>query len=277
MAGVWLVLGLLSAAPAVAALAPERDIVTVVAAQPVAGVDSAPGLLTGERVMDVLSESLEMVRDGVPEAARAGLEALARDLRALAAGQAPKAGIPPADWSTGHPWVPVRVEDLRVQLDAPDLLPDPQAGGEGGRVGDLPARARRTVWLPVAGTAQRVGQALALLGAGQSERSPAQRLLEAALQQVQTRVVLADRPLIIAYYQVEAALGALGHWDEAVRASLRQAAALLQDEAHRGDLADRLQAESDRMAPDAGNLQYLAERLREQIMQDAGPQPAAAT
>lgn len=276
MAGAGLMLGVLVAGPVSAAPEPEQDIVSVVTVQPAADVDSTPGLLTGERVMDALREALEIVRDGVPEAARAGLAALARDLRALAMGQATEDGLPPADWSTGQPWVPVRVEDLQVELDAPNLLPDPQAGGEGGRVGNLPARARRTVWLPVTGTLERVDQVLALLGAGETERRRAGQLLEDALQLGETRIVLADRPMIVAYYRVEAALGTLGKWDEAVRAGLRQAAASLRDEAHRGDLADRLQAESDRVEPDANGLRELAERLREQIVRDAAPQPAAA-
>lgn len=89
-------------------------------------------------------------------------------------------------------------------------------------------------------------------------RERAQRLLAAALGLPQSGIVLEDRSLILACYDVESALAAVPDWNPAVRDRLRRAAEALADDAGTADLADRLQAQADRLAPDLRGLQDLA-------------------
>jgi hypothetical protein len=248
---------------------PERDIVAKVSATPLPDSESVPGLLTGKRVMDGLQGALELVRGGVPEAASPGLETLLDELRQLQEGEGPAPPLPASYRSGGEQWLPVRAEVLQVQLDAPDLLPRPRPGHNGGQVGNLPAKARRTDWLPVGRTAQRVEKVRHLVNTGGKEQ--AQEILEAALQGTQSSLVLEHRPLILAYYGVETALAAAPRWDDAMRERLRQAGEALDGEAGSADLADRLQAQADRLTLDLRGLQDLALALRKQVVQAAGP------
>jgi len=251
----------------------EQDIVAIVSTAPLPDSESVPGLLTGQRVMEDLRDSLELVRGGVPKAASPGLQSLFDQLHQLSAGDDSSSSPLPASYrSDGELWLPVRAQLLRVQLDTPDLLPRPQAGHAGGQVGNLPAKARRIDWLAVGPTAQRVGQALRLADTGNEDQ--AQQLLEAAIGGTESSLVLEDRPLILAYYGVEAALAAAPRWDDAMRNRLREAAEHLDTNAK--DLADRLQAQADRLTPDLRALQDLALALRKQILDVSAPQPAKA-
>jgi hypothetical protein len=146
----------------------------------------------------------------------------------------------------------------------------------GGEVGNLPARAQRIAWLPVGHTIQRLEQFLSLLNAGQADRVRTQRLLESTLHGVRTRVELQDRPLILAYYQVEAALAAAPQWNETLRSRLRHSAEALDEQTRRTGLADQIQAEADRLTPDVLALQQLSLKLRKQIKKVAGPADATS-
>jgi len=130
----------------------------MVSAPPLSDSGSVPGLLTGQRIMDGLQGALKLVRGGMPEAVSPGLESLFEELRRLQAGDGSTPPLPTSYRSEGELWLPVRAELLEVQLDAPDLLPRPRSGHDGGQVGNLPAEAQRTDWLPVRLTAQRVEQ-----------------------------------------------------------------------------------------------------------------------
>lgn len=264
---LFLVPQLLAAQPAVPESL-EQDIVEIVSATPLSDSESVPGLLTGQRIMDKLQGALELVRGGVPEAASSGLESLLDELRHLLAGDGLEPQLPVSYRSDGELWLPVRAELLRVRLDAPDLLPRPRSGHDGGQIGNLRVKAQRTIWLPVGLTVQRVEQVRHLVNTGGQDQ--AQRLLGAALQETQSSLVLEHRPLILAYYVVEAALAAVPRWDDAMRERLRQAAEALGGEAESADLADRLQAQADRLTPDLRGLQDVALALRKQIVQAAG-------
>ena len=211
------------------------------------------------------------MRGGVLEAASPGLEVLVDELRSLRAGDGPAPPLPVSYRSGGELWLPVEVQLLRVRLDAPDLLARPRAGQAGGQVGNLPAKARRIERLPVGRTVQRVERVLHLVKTGEQEQ--AQQLLEAALRETQSSLVLEHGPLILAYYGVESALAAAPRWDDAIRDRLRQAAEALNGEAGAADLADRLQSWADRLTPDPRGLQDLAVALRKRIVLAAGPDP----
>jgi hypothetical protein len=264
---------LLAAQPA-ATRSPERDIVVVVSAVPLSDSETVPGLLAGQRIMDDLRGVLDLVRGGVPEAASPGLESLLGELRRLSAGDGPAPPLPASYWSGGELWLPVRAQSLRVRLDAPDLLPRPRLGHGGEQVGNLPAKARRIDWLPVGRTALLVERARRWLYIGRPGPERAQRLLAAALRLPRSSLVLEDRPLILAYYSVESALAAAPRWDEAVRDRLRRAAKTLDAQGVNSDLAERLQAQADRLTPDLRGLQDLTLALRKQIVLAAGPRPA---
>ena len=259
---------LLLVAQPVATLSPERDIVAVVSSTTLSDSETVPGLLAGQRIMDGLGNALELVRGGVPEAASPGIEMLLDELRRLRAGDDSAPPLPASYWSDGELWLPVRAQLLRVRLDAPDLLPRPRPGHVGGRVGNLPAKARRIDRLPVERTTQQVGRILPLVNSG--EREQARQQLEAALRGVQSSLVLEDRPMILAYYGVESALGAAPRWDEAIRDQLREVAGALDSSAAAVALADRLQAQADRLTLDLRGLQGLALALRKQIALAAG-------
>jgi hypothetical protein len=248
---------------------PERDIVAVVSATPLTDSEPVPGLLAGERVMDGLQGALELVRGGVPKAASPGLESLLGELRRLQDGNGPAPPLPKDYRSDGELWLPVRAQLLRVQLDAPDLLPRPDPEHAGGQVGNLPAKARRIEWLPVGITARRVEQARHLVNTGRKEQ--AQDVLEGALQGTQPSLVLEHRSLILAYYGTEAALAAAPRWDDSMRERLRRAAEDLDVHEKAAELGDRLLAEADRLTPDLRGLQGLALALRKQVVLTAGP------
>jgi hypothetical protein len=256
------------------AVPPERDIVAVESALPLSDTQSVPGLLTGQRILDGLRGALDLVRGGVPDAARPGLDELSRELRRLRIGDAPVSPLPASYWRYGQLWLPVSAEQLRVRLNAPGPHPWRRPGRTDGQPGNLPARARRTKWLPVELTAQRVDRVLPLLSAGEPGRVRAQRLLEATLRGPSASVVLEDRPLILAYYAVEDALGAARHWDRTVRGRLRHAADALGSGTATADLAARLQVQAQRLTPDARGLEDLAGALRKRIELAGGARPA---
>jgi len=268
----WLSLfvpSLLMAQPA-APDSPEADIVATVSTEPLPDTEAVPGLLSGQRIMDQLRSVLELVRGGVPDAARPDIEQLDRELRRLQVGEGAASPLPASYRSDNELWLPVKVQLLQVQLDAPDLVPRPEPGKTGGEVRNLPAKARRTEWLPVGLTARRVDEVLSLLSSGKEGQERAQQALETALKELHTSLVLENRQLILAYYAVEAALAAVPHWDDPIRNQLREAAKGLA-EAGSTKLADRLQTQADRLTPDLRELQALALTLRRQIAQDAGP------
>jgi hypothetical protein len=265
---------LLLAAQPMPPMSPERDIVAIVSAIPLSDTETMPGLLAGQRIMDHLQGALELVRGGVPEAASPGLTTLGAELHQLQDGDGPAPSLPPSYRSDGELWLPVRAESVRVRLDAPDLLPRPRPGQAGGEVGNLPAKARRVVRLPVGLTVQRVERARHLVNTGGQEQ--AQQLLEAVLRETQSSLVLEHRPLILAYYGVESALAAAPRWDDALRGRLREAAEALHGKAGAADLTDRLQAQADRLTPDQHGLQDLAMALRDRIVLEAGDRPAGS-
>jgi hypothetical protein len=249
---------------------PEADIVATVSTEPLPDTEAVPGLLAGQRIMDQLRSVLELVRGGVPDAARPDIEQLDRELRRLQEGEGAASPLPTSYRSDGELWLPVKVQLLQVQLDAPDLVPRPEPGKTGGKVRNLQTKARRTEWLPVGLTAQRVDEVLSLLSSGKEGQERAQQALETALKELHTSLVLENRHLISAYYAVEAALAGVPHWDDPIRKQLREAAEGLA-EAGSTKLADRLQTQADRLTPDLRELQALALMLRRQIAQDAGP------
>jgi hypothetical protein len=258
-------------------MSPEQDIVSVISATPLSDTEPVPGLLSGQRIMADLRSALELVRGGVPEAARPGLEELANELPQLQSGEGSASPLPASYRSEGELWLPVRAQLLRVRLDAPDLRPRPRPDHAGGQVGNLPAKARRIDWLPVELTERRVEEALHLLAAGESGQEQARQLLEAALQGPRSRVELEHRPLILAYYQVQSALASAPRWDDSTRDSLRRAAEALDVETGLTGLADRLQAQADRSTPDQRELQDLAAGLRKRILATVGVGPTASS
>jgi hypothetical protein len=253
------------------AMSPERDIVTVVSATPVPDSGMVPGLLAGQRITNDLRGALELVRGGVPEAASPGLESLLARLRRLLAGDGPAASLPASYRSNGELWLPVQAQSLQVRLDAPDLLPRPRPGHAGGKIGNLPARARRIDWLPVGRTIRLVAAARHGLHTGKPGRERAQRLLAAALRLPHSDLTLEHGTLISAYYDVENALAVAPRWDRAIRDRLRRAAEDLDDKDADSGLAQRLQAQADRLTPDFRQLQDLAVAMRKQIVLTAGP------
>ena len=243
----------------------ERDIVKVA---PITGQfepDSLPGLITGRRILDSLNETLELVRAGVPKAAQPGLVNLDRELRQLARGRHAGSALPPDYSSAGQLWLPVHAELLKVSLDAPDLRLRPSRSGAGGQIGNLTARAQRIDWLPLQTTANRAEASLALLVGGPDSLVRAQRLLEAAIQGVRSRLVLLDRPLIQAYYHVETALTKAPSWNATLRRQMRDSAESLSSTPRFAKLARRIQAQADRIRPDFRKLHALALALRRQI------------
>jgi len=247
------------------AASPERDIVEIVSAGPLSDGQSMPGLLTGQRLMDGLRGAEELVRGDVPEAAAPGLDAIIGELRQLQSGGGPDPQPPASYWSGGELWLPVRAETLQVLIDAPVLLPRPRPGQKGGQVGNLPARAQRIFWLPVGRTIELVLEARHWLPIEMGGRERAQRLLTAAIGPPQSSIVLEDRPLILAYYDVESALAVVPDWTPAVRDRLRRAAEALANDPGTAGLAGRVQAQADRLTPDLRALQDLALALRKQI------------
>jgi hypothetical protein len=101
--------------------------------------------------------------------------------------------------------LPVRAEALQVRLQAPDLRPRPPAE-PANQKGKLPAKAQRVTWLLVGLSLRRIDQLFPLLGAGASSLAEGLRLLKTLLAATQSRTRLEHRPLILAYYAVEARL-----------------------------------------------------------------------
>jgi len=260
-----LLLWLITVLPIASAAAPEQDIVAVESSAPLDRPDTLPGLITGQRLFGALRDAMNLLHGRVPAAVRSEVQSLIKELNRLQRGEGPDSPLPTSYQTGNELWLPVRAEQLRVRLDAPDLRLRPEPRDSGGRVGNLPARAQRITWLPVGRTVRRLEQFQSLLNAGQSDRVRTQRLLESALQGVRTRVELQDRPLILAYYQVEAALAAAPRWSPALRSRLRHAAESLDEQTRRTGLADRMQAEADRLTPDVRSLQRLALTLRKRI------------
>lgn len=273
LGSVWLLMlfPLLLVAHPASAASPERDIVAILSATSLPDGQSLPGLLTGLRLMNGMRDALELVRGEVPKAAAPGLESIVAELRQLQAGVGPHPQLPASYRRGGELWLPVRAGTLQVRLDALGLLPRPRPGQAGGRVGNLPARAQRIVWLPVGRTIQLLAQARHWLPIETGGRERAQRLLAAALGSPQSSIVLEDRSLLLAYYDLQSALAAAPDGSPAVRDRLRRAAEALADDAGTADLADRLQAQADRLTPDLRGLQDLALALRKRIALAAGP------
>ena len=259
------------------AAAPEQDIVAIESSTPLDRPDTLPGLITGQRIMGAMQDAMKLLYGQVPAAVRPVVLNLITELSQLQRGEGPDSPLPTSYQTGDELWLPVRAEQLTVRLDAPDLRLRPTPSSTGGEVGNLPARAQRIAWLPVGRTTQRLEQFLSLLNAGRADRVRTQRLLESTLQGVRTRVELQDRPLILAYYQVEAALAAAPQWNEALRSSLRHSAEALDEQSRRAGLADQIQAEADRLTPDVLALQQLALTLRKQIVKAAGSADAASS
>lgn len=276
---VWfpLLLWLLATLQIASAATPEQDIVAIESSAPSARPDTLPGLVTGQRIMDALQDAMNLLHGQIPAAVRPGVRDLIKELRQLMRGDGPDSPLPMSYQTGNELWLPVRAEQLQVRLDAPDLRLRPAPRETGGEVGNLPARAQRITWLPVLRTTRRLEMFLSLLNSGTADRFRSQRLLEETLQGVRSRVELQDRPLILAYYQVEAALSAAPQWNQAVRRRLRLSAEALDEQTRRSGLADQIQAEADRLTPDLLSLQQLALTLRKQIRAVAGSSSAIST
>jgi hypothetical protein len=257
-----LLLTLLLAIPPADAAAPERDIVAAAEIPPVGSADP-PGLATGMRLLESLRNALALVQGGVPEAARPGLQALIRDLRRL------------ADTTGGaERWLPVRTQTLRVWLNAPDLRPRPRRASDSehrDHPGNLPARAQRIVRLPVRDVLRRAEAALPLLGAGAPENRKALAELQAALAGLRSEVTLQHRPLIVAYYDVEAALAATAAHAPVPFHRLRDAASALQGVGAPEALVSALRTQAQHPRADPSALLRLALQLRRRIVAVAGP------
>jgi hypothetical protein len=264
---VWfpLLLGLFAALQIASAAAPEQDIVAIQSTAPLDRPDTLPGLITGQRILGTLQDALYLLHGQVPAAVRPVVLNLITELRQLQRGEGPDSPLPDSYQTGDELWLPVRAEQLKVRLDAPDLRLRPEKRGSGGKVGNLPARARRVTWLPVGSTLQHLESLLSLLSTGEADQIHARRVLEKSLQGVRTRTQLQDRPLILAYYQVEAALAAAPDWNQPVRSGLRHAAEMLAEQTDRQDLARQIQTEADRLTPDLFSLQQLATTLRKRI------------
>ena len=260
----WLALLLLLVAVQPGFAAPEQDIVAIDAVSPLPEAETIPGIVTGQRLMFALKDALDMVSSGVLDAARPGLEILVHELQGLQTGQHPESPLPVSYWSGNELWLPVRAERLKVRLDVPDLRLRPDHDTD-EMAADMPARAQRITWLPVGRSVRLVAGALSQLDGGRAGGLRAQRLLEEALHGVRSQLRLQDRNLVLAYYQIEAALGAAHHWDPDVRSRLRRAAETLKGQPRQADLAAMLQRQADRLTPELGGLQQLAMMLRKRI------------
>jgi hypothetical protein len=225
----------------------------------------------GQRIMDGLRGALELLRGGVPEAARDGLVALRNELGRLQAGKSLISPLPASYQREGELWLPVRAEALHVRLQAPDLRPRPPAEPAKEK-GNLPAKAQRVTWLPVGLSLRRINQLFPLLGAGASGLSEGQRLLKTLLAATQSRTRLEHRPLILAYYAVEASLSHAPRWDDQARGRLERAGDALAQEPNMSDLAASMRTQAKRSSLNAPKLQALANRLRRRIVKLAGEQ-----
>ncbi|MCB1876993.1 MAG: hypothetical protein KDH88_13550 [Chromatiales bacterium] len=254
-----LLLGITSSAWADYQPNPAADIQSILSASAVVGSEGMPGMLTGERLRDLLNQALEMIRGGVAEAARPELENVLRELSAIQKGDR---NLPAAYRVGDETWLPVQLESLRVTLDPQELDIRSSVDGPGGRVGDLAARARRIRWLPVGRVMTLVEQTLPLLATTETGRERAGRLVSEALTELRTEVELQDQAWLDAYYRVEHALGDIRHWNDDSRQSLRSAAETLARVAGGEKLAHRIQALADSFNPEVNEFQDLAQSLR---------------
>lgn len=255
---------------------PAQDVVAVLASTPLDDIDALPALDRGREILARVDEALSLIRARVPQAARPLLTETRQELDALR--RNPAEALPDTYRVGGEWWLPVRADRLQVALDAPDLLPRSRPDTDGGRVANLPARAQRTVWLPLARAERRIAEALSQLAAGESGRLRARRQLEAVINEVLTRVTFTDADLIAAYYRIEAALSAAPHWNAGVHDQLRAAAESLNAVPGQAGLAARTQALADRQSLDWRPLQALALDLRKALIAAAsgGPTDAAS-
>ncbi|MEJ2610395.1 MAG: hypothetical protein P8179_09960 [Candidatus Thiodiazotropha sp.] len=245
----------------------EQDIVSVESTTSPAWEGQMPGLTTGQRINDVLHNALKLVREDALESVHLDLYELVQDLQRILDGESLDSPLPASYQKDGELWLPVKIEQLKVRLDAPDLRPRPLQGEAGGKVGNMSTQARRITWLPVARTVQLLKQILPLRGINGRLRE--QHQLEKILLGLHTRLELQDRPLIYAYYQVEAALASAPHWNNELRRQLRRAAERLSKEKRLINYANRLQAQSDRLIFDFHGLQQLALDFHRQIETDS--------
>jgi hypothetical protein len=269
MRGAWptaiLIFALLFAFSAAGA-DPVHDVVSIHEVGPVSA-DGVPGLLEGRELMDRLSSIRDELRSGVPEVARGGISALLLRIERLVAGR----GIPLPNFyrAEGDLWIPVQAAKVQVVLDAPNLLPRPRPGGEGGVVENLTTRATRIAWLPLARTRDLLEDALRDV-APRSEvgGGPPLQRIEEVLSAVVYTMRFEQQPLLEAYYALERGLGAGRPWPAEVRTALREAARAL-SRLHVDDLASQLQAVADEVDPDDASLVDTARALRDRIAQQA--------
>ena len=245
----------------------EQDIVKINPASEVFPNDRLPGLVTGQRIWITLNDALDVVRDGVPKAAEPELVEIDREIRDLAAGRSPDLSLPAGYRVHGETWLPVKAEILNVYLDAPDLrmrAEKSDADNDNG-LGNLPAQAQRVVWLPLIATANKIEATLPLLAAGNAAHGRAQSLLEDAVQGIQHRLDLLDKPLITAYYTVESIMAKIPNWDPSFSTRLRHAAVSLSKNPQLEKIAGELQQLGEQSRPDYLKLQAMALKLRRLI------------
>jgi hypothetical protein len=244
----------------VARAGPKDDIVAVKPGAPLPGND-VPGLLVGGEILDGLGVVRDEVQAGVPEVAREELRSLVRRIDRFDGGEG---RLPDSYRAGGDLWLPVRAVNVRISLDAPNLLPRPREKAEGGTVGNLETGGERLDWLPLLRTRTLLEQAQQNLSADQGGRAALARINE-ALDGVEQTVRFDQPALLGAYYAVQQALAARRPWPQSVRAQLRDAARDLYQAYGRGGLADQVQMAADQLDPDTGTLLDTARSLRERI------------
>jgi hypothetical protein len=245
---------------------PEQDIVKIESAVPISDTEQIPGFHTGQQIYEVLNNALKLINENALESVHLDLQEATQDLQRCLNGEGFDSPLPSSYQQFGELWLPVKAEQLKILLDAPDLLPRPRQGGAAGKVGNLNAQALRVTWLPVNRTISLLKQILPL---GVEGRMRMQRQLESMLSGLRSRLELLDRPLILAYYQVERALSSASQWDQDDRNRLRMAAEGLNHDKRLIHYANRLQAQSNRLVLDMRRLQELALDIHRQIESDA--------
>jgi hypothetical protein len=101
------------------------------------------GLITGQRILNTPQDALNLLQSRVLAAARPAVQDQLTELRHLQRDEGPDSPLPTRYRTGGELWLPVRAEQLKVRLDAPDLHLRPQPQGIGKQTGDLSARAQR--------------------------------------------------------------------------------------------------------------------------------------
>lgn len=244
----------------VARAGPKDDIVALEPGAPLPGND-VPGLLVGGEILDGLGVVRDEVQAGVPEVAREELRSLVRRIDRFDGGEG---RLPDSYRAGGDLWLPVRAVNVRILLDAPNLLPRPRDKAEGGTVGNLTTKGERIAWLPLLRTRTLLEQALQNLGSDQGGGTALTRI-NVALSGIEQTVRFDQPALLGAYYAVQQALAARRPWPQSVRAQLRDAARDLYQAYGRGGLADQVQTVADQLDPDTGTLLDTARSLRERI------------